>query len=130
MAQTPADLSSASSADSIFATLTKRERSILELLIKQSRDKDTAALLGINIKTVKFHKTKIYKKLGVVNAVGAALAYQKLAGTAPEQLYELERLKAEVAELQEQIKQQKLMYAAAINIRAQGLNVLSGGQRV
>lgn len=54
-------------SESLFKSkgLTSAESKVAELTAKGLRSKETASFLGVTEKTVKFHLTKIYKKLGV-----------------------------------------------------------------
>lgn len=45
--------------------LTRREAQILELVEKGLQSKDIGLELGVTEKTVKFHLTNIYRKLGI-----------------------------------------------------------------
>lgn len=56
---------------------TDREKQIVALLIMAARPVDIASQLGISVKTVKFHKTNIYKKASVSNI--AQLLYKELS---------------------------------------------------
>ena len=56
--------------------LTDRELEVLQLLVKGARNKEIAAQLFITERTVKFHTSIIFQKLGVTNrseAISAAL---------------------------------------------------------
>jgi DNA-binding NarL/FixJ family response regulator len=56
--------------------LTERELEVLQLLVKGARNKEIAAQLYITERTVKFHTSIIFQKLGVTNrseAITAAL---------------------------------------------------------
>ena len=56
--------------------LTERELEVLQLLVKGARNKEIAAQLYITERTVKFHTSIIFQKLGVTNrseAISAAL---------------------------------------------------------
>ena len=56
--------------------LTDRELEVLQLLVKGARNKEIAAQLYITERTVKFHTSIIFQKLGVTNrseAISAAL---------------------------------------------------------
>ena len=56
--------------------LTERELDVLKLLVKGARNKEIAAQLYITERTVKFHTSVIFQKLGVTNrseAISAAL---------------------------------------------------------
>jgi DNA-binding CsgD family transcriptional regulator len=48
-----------------LATVTPREREVLELLVAGKSHKTIAALLGINRKTLGTHRTRIREKMGV-----------------------------------------------------------------
>lgn len=52
-------------------TFTPRERDVLTLLMQGQTNKEIAAALHVCTKTVEFHLTKIYAKLGVMNRVEA-----------------------------------------------------------
>jgi two-component system response regulator FixJ len=52
-----------------LATLTEREREVLDLVVVGETSKEIAHVLGISSKTIEFHRTKISEKLGVNNAV-------------------------------------------------------------
>jgi len=62
-----------------FATLTVREREILERLAEGESNKQIAARLCMAERTVKHHMTNILQKLQVRNRVEAALIAQKAA---------------------------------------------------
>ena len=51
--------------------LTVREIEVLKLIADGARTKGIAAILGVSIKTVEFHKTKLYSKIGANNMVAA-----------------------------------------------------------
>ena len=46
---------------------------MLRLIAEGKTTKAIARLLGVSVKTVEFHLTKIYTKLGVTNRASAAL---------------------------------------------------------
>lgn len=48
-------------------TLTAREKEVLKLIADGARTKGIAAILGVSVKTVEFHKTKLYSKIGANN---------------------------------------------------------------
>jgi DNA-binding NarL/FixJ family response regulator len=54
-----------SSPESVFSTLSIREREVLQLLAKGLSTKETAAMLNISIKTVETHRKQIMDKLGI-----------------------------------------------------------------
>jgi DNA-binding CsgD family transcriptional regulator len=53
------------------ATLTERQRRILELASRGLTARQTARQLGISAKTVENHKSRIFRKLGVPNQAAA-----------------------------------------------------------
>jgi two-component system nitrate/nitrite response regulator NarL len=53
--------------------LTPRQRSTFELLSKGYSNRQIAQQLGVQIKTIKFHMSKLFEKIGVRNRVEAAL---------------------------------------------------------
>lgn len=55
------------SNDSDVEQLTERELEVLRLLVKGARNKEIAAQLYITERTVKFHTSIIFQKLGVTN---------------------------------------------------------------
>src|ERR1700736_1811721 len=59
--------------------LTRRELEVYELLREHRRDKEIAKLLGITARTVKFHVSAIFSKLGVKNRAEFWLAYGESA---------------------------------------------------
>lgn len=63
------------------STLTPRETDVLRLIARGFTAKRIARHLGISVKTVERHKTKMYAKLGVSNQAAAAAA---LVAIAPE----------------------------------------------
>ncbi len=66
--------------------LTAQEQKVLELVGKGLTNKKVGVELGITEKTVKFHLTKIYKKLGITRyqiISAAALPVVAAAVTAP-----------------------------------------------
>lgn len=58
--------------------LTDRENDIMELMVQGKRNKDIAQELGIKVRTVKNHCTRIFLKLGVKNRTEAALKFLRL----------------------------------------------------
>jgi FixJ family two-component response regulator len=52
-----------------FATLTEREREVLDLVVTGGTSKEIAHVLGLSSKTIEFHRARINEKLGVDNAV-------------------------------------------------------------
>jgi DNA-binding CsgD family transcriptional regulator len=57
---------------SVDSRLTRRERQILSLVATGLAGKQVAKRLGISLKTVEQHKTRIFTKLGVPNQTAAA----------------------------------------------------------
>ena len=58
--------------------LTKREREVFELLIKNYTTKEIAEKLGISEKTVRNHISNVMQKLGVKGRSGAVIELLKL----------------------------------------------------
>ena len=58
--------------------LTKREREVFELLIKNNSTKDIADNLNISEKTVRNHISNVIQKLGVKGRSGAVVELLKL----------------------------------------------------
>ena len=58
--------------------LTKREKEIVELLIDDYQNKEIAAILNLEVSTIKTHLSKIYQKLGVKNRNQAKARVTKL----------------------------------------------------
>lgn len=58
--------------------LTKREREVFELLIKNNSTKDIAKILNISEKTVRNHISNVMQKLGVKGRSGAVVELLKL----------------------------------------------------
>ena len=58
--------------------LTKREREVFELLIKNYTTKDIAEKLNISEKTVRNHISNVMQKLGVKGRSGAVVELLKL----------------------------------------------------
>jgi two-component system, NarL family, nitrate/nitrite response regulator NarL len=56
-----------------LSALTPRQRSAFELLSKGYSNRQIAQQLGVQIKTIKFHMSKLFEKIGVRNRVEAAL---------------------------------------------------------
>ena len=57
------------------ASLTTREREVLELVASGAANKRIACALGMTEHTVKFHLGSVYRKLGVTNRTEAAATY-------------------------------------------------------
>jgi NarL family two-component system response regulator LiaR len=60
-------------AAALHESLTERELEVLCLIAEGKSNQDTADLLYIGIKTVKFHVTNILAKLGVEDRTQAAI---------------------------------------------------------
>ncbi len=58
--------------------LTKREKEVFELLIKNQSTKDIASVLNISEKTVRNHISNAMQKLGVKGRAGAVVELLKL----------------------------------------------------
>ena len=58
--------------------LTKREREVFELLIKNNSTKDIALVLNISEKTVRNHISNVMQKIGVKGRSGAVVELLKL----------------------------------------------------
>ena len=58
--------------------LTKREREVFELLVKNKTTKDIAELLNISEKTVRNHISNVMQKLGVKGRASAVVELLKL----------------------------------------------------
>ena len=59
--------------------LSRRQQQVADLVAQGKRETEIAAELGIAVNTVKVHKSIIYRKLGVRNAVELTLALQRAA---------------------------------------------------
>ncbi len=71
MAEEAEALSSAAAASKLlpgFATLTKRERQILEFVIEGRTNKEIASELGLSFRTVEVHRRHVMEKTGARNA--------------------------------------------------------------
>ena len=55
---------------SVRSVLTTREAEVLQLLVEGKSTKQTAAILGVSIKTIESHRQNIMKKLNIDNIVG------------------------------------------------------------
>lgn len=58
--------------------LTKREREVFELLVKNKTTKDIAKILNISEKTVRNHISNVMQKLGVKGRAAAVVELLKL----------------------------------------------------
>ncbi len=58
--------------------LTKREREVFELLVKNKTTKEIAKELGISEKTVRNHVSNVMQKLGVKGRASAVVELLKL----------------------------------------------------
>jgi FixJ family two-component response regulator len=62
-----------------LATLTEREREVMDLVIAGKKNKEIACTLGISIKTVEIHRGRVMEKMGVESVaelVRAALGHK------------------------------------------------------
>ena len=50
-------------ADSAYSLLSPREREVLQLIAEGHSTKDTAARLGVSVKTIETHRSQIMRKL-------------------------------------------------------------------
>jgi WD40 repeat protein/serine/threonine protein kinase len=64
--------------DELVESLTLREQEILRLIVEGSSNKEIAQTLYVELPTVKWHITKIYKKLGVRSRVQAIVRAREL----------------------------------------------------
>jgi DNA-binding CsgD family transcriptional regulator len=60
----------------IFQNLSLQERKIMELMLDGKRNKEIAAVLNVDISTVKTHINNIYRKLGVKNRLDILNGYR------------------------------------------------------
>jgi DNA-binding NarL/FixJ family response regulator len=67
------------SAQSAFATLSHREKQLVELLQQGKTNKEIAVALDLTEKTIKHYMTNLMAKLHVKNRVEVVIASQKLA---------------------------------------------------
>jgi DNA-binding NarL/FixJ family response regulator len=64
--------------DSLWETLTRREREILKLIAEGFKSKEIADYLCISVHTVETHRSTLMKKLNLHNTAGlVALAIEK-----------------------------------------------------
>lgn len=61
-----------------LSQLTKRERAIVALIVRGCTDREISARLGIAYSTVRTHVASTYRKLGVNNRVGMAVAVRRV----------------------------------------------------
>jgi DNA-binding NarL/FixJ family response regulator len=52
------------------ANLTKREKEVLDLIVKEYTNQEIAATLFLSLSTIEFHRTSMLQKLGVKNTAG------------------------------------------------------------
>jgi DNA-binding CsgD family transcriptional regulator len=57
----------------VEAGLTATERKIVELVAQGRRNTEVADALGVSVKTVEYHLTRVYRKLGVRSRTDLAL---------------------------------------------------------
>ena len=74
-------LSSAGISKHPLATLTEREREILNLVASGMSNKHVALRLDLQEKTVKHHMTRVMSKLKVRNRTAAAMVFRDLGGS-------------------------------------------------
>lgn len=72
----------------LASELTGQQINVMELSTKGYTAKQIGERLGISEKTIKFHKTNIYKKLGVKNILEASFAYQSYQMTQKQSVVE------------------------------------------
>ena len=63
----PGDRSERFRAAAKLATLTQREREVLDLVVKGRKNKQIAEALGISVKTVEAHRAHAMEKMGATN---------------------------------------------------------------
>lgn len=74
----PQDRDKASSVNTVWDTITRREREILKLIGEGSTNKHIAIYLSVSVKTVEKHRSNLMKKLNLHNASGiTAFAIEK-----------------------------------------------------
>ena len=66
------------SEDFAVMVMTKREREVFELLVKNKTTKDIAQMLNISEKTVRNHISNVLQKLGVKGRAAAVVELLKL----------------------------------------------------
>lgn len=59
----------------VYATLTPRERQVLELVVAARHNREIAELLGISVRTVEVHKGRMMDKLGAKNSAELVRQY-------------------------------------------------------
>ena len=69
-----------------FASLTSRERQVLERAAEGQTNAEVAAALGVTTHAVKFHLSSIFRKLRVKNRTEATSAYWRQTGGQDEDL--------------------------------------------
>lgn len=74
-----------SQTDSLEVKLSRREVEVLELMAAGLDSKEAANVLFVSKRTVDFHLTRIYRKLGTGNRV-LALSAARRAGILPAEL--------------------------------------------
>jgi DNA-binding NarL/FixJ family response regulator len=55
-------------SDDPYSRLTSRERQVLQLITEGKTNRDVAAILGLAVKTIDTHRTRLMRKLGIHNA--------------------------------------------------------------
>lgn len=66
------------SEDFAIMVMTKREREVFELLVKNKTTKDIAQMLNISEKTVRNHISNVMQKLGVKGRAAAVVELLRL----------------------------------------------------
>ena len=55
----------------------ERERKVIDLLLRGNSNKQIAVVLGVSVRTIEFHLSNVYKKLGVISRTEAVLELSK-----------------------------------------------------
>jgi DNA-binding NarL/FixJ family response regulator len=66
-----------------LATLTPREREVLQLISSGATNAEAAHRLNVTVHAIKFHLAAIYTRLGVSNRTEAAVTYLRSTTPAP-----------------------------------------------
>jgi FixJ family two-component response regulator len=73
------DLLRREAAATLLQNLTAREREVMDLVVSGSHNREIAQALGISVRTVEVHKSRLMTKLGVDNVadmVRLSMAHQ------------------------------------------------------
>jgi FixJ family two-component response regulator len=73
------DIQRREAATALLQNLTAREREVMELVVAGSHNREIAQALGISVRTVEVHKSRLMTKLGVDNVadmVRLSMAHQ------------------------------------------------------